>query len=64
MKSRLYRITPAGAERANHYVDSHDSVLAKFGESFREPIGEMMMNLPVGGWLLAETTGIYIDRVA
>lgn len=43
--SRLYRITPAGAERPNHYVDSYESAVAKLPEDMS---GRDLMRLEIG----------------
>ena len=45
---RLYRITPVGSDRPNHYVDSHASLLAKIGIGGDTKAVEALGNLRVG----------------
>lgn len=58
--SRLYRITPAGSERPNHYVDSHASVLAKLEFEGGAPTLE---DMDVGSCRMA-LCGSWVDRIA
>lgn len=55
--SRLYRITPVGAERPNHFVDSFASVLDKL-----DIPAENLERLKIGHRI--PSAGNYVERVA
>lgn len=59
-ESRLFRFTPPGSERPNHYVDSYQSACAKLPKDMD---GRDLMRLKVGSTFTCHHNGKW-ERVA